>query len=83
MCLNSGASGQSLIYCGSLQLVIESPRLIYCGPLPLVIEAQGWSKSSDLRKWLAGLSVLEWSRGKRPERRFTGLFSGDFGPDEP
>lgn len=24
-----------------------------------------------------GLSVLEWRRGKRPERRFTGLFRGD------
>lgn len=24
-----------------------------------------------------GVSVLEWRRGKRPERRFTGLFRGD------
>lgn len=24
-----------------------------------------------------GASVLEWRRGKRPERRFTGLFKGD------
>ena len=33
---------------------------------------------SDPRDCLSeALSVLEWRRGKRPERRFTGLFRGD------
>lgn len=29
------------------------------------------------RVCLSEVSVLEWRRGKRPERRFTGLFRGD------
>lgn len=38
----------------------------------------GYGKPADLRACLSeGLSVLEWRRGKRPERRFTGLFRGD------
>lgn len=38
------------------------------------ISAGFWS----LRVCLSdGVSVLEWRRGKRPERRFTGLFRGD------
>lgn len=38
------------------------------------ISASFWS----LRVCLSdGVSVLEWRRGKRPERRFTGLFRGD------
>lgn len=33
---------------------------------------------TNLRVCLSdGVSVLEWRRGKRPERRFTGLFRGD------
>lgn len=35
-----------------------------------------WSLRACLSE---GLSVLEWRRGKRPERRFTGLFRGDSG----
>ena len=39
---------------------------------------RGVRRVSDLRDCLSeGFSVLEWRRGKRPERRFTGLFSGD------
>lgn len=34
--------------------------------------------NTNLRVCLSiGVSVLEWRRGKRPERRFTGLFRGD------
>lgn len=38
------------------------------------ISASFWSL---LRVCLSGVSVLEWRRGKSPERRFTGLFKGD------
>lgn len=38
------------------------------------ISASFWSLRVCLSK---GDSVLEWRRGKRPERRFTGLFRGD------
>lgn len=37
-----------------------------------------WNNESNLRVCLSvGVSVLEWRRGKRPDRRFTGLFRGD------
>lgn len=41
-------------------------------------DVQDWCIFANLRVCLSdGLSVLEWRRGKRPERRFTGLFRGD------
>lgn len=51
---------------------------VWCNIIMIQRHLEEWVLNTDLRVCLsAGASVLEWRRGKRPERRFTGLFRGD------